>query len=126
MSRTNICPYPLTNTHGNMEKIEASKLIYPDDDFVMELHVKLKRFSEAERHKIIQEEIKKNAKNEFDTEQAATYCGVTPQTIREHIKNYIKCSNGKMLKAFKKEGRRRYTIYKEDLDQYKNNPNKIL
>ena len=97
-----------------MEKIPASKLVDADPDFVDDLWEKLKAKKEQEDE----------GGKEFDSEQAALYLNVTTQTVRNHIKNYVRKKDGKKIKATKK--RNRYIMQKKDLDHYKTSPKTTL
>lgn len=97
-----------------MEKLAASKIIHADDDFVKEIHEKLKVLKDQEDDGL----------KEYDSYQASFYCNVTAQTIRNHIKNYVRGNEGRKLKAVKRG--LGYVILKKDLDQYKLNPKQIL
>lgn len=97
-----------------MEKIPASKLVEADPDFVKDMYEKLNKLKEQEDDGL----------EEFDSDQAAFYLNVTAQTIRNHIKNYVRDREGKRIKAVKKGNR--YIMLKKDLDHYKNNPKTIL
>lgn len=100
-----------------MQKIPASQIIEADDDFVNDLYNKLKAKQASENSELI----------EFNTKQAAKYCNKSTQTIRNHIKNYIRGITGAMvLKAKTSEKNSNYIILMKDLEQYKKNPHKTL
>ena len=75
-----------------MEKIPASQLIEADDDFVRSLHKKLKVINDEEQR----------GYEKLNTNEVAELANKSVQTIRSHIKNYIrKNKDTKQLIGFK-------------------------
>ena len=100
-----------------MEKIPASQLIEADDDFVRSLHKKLKVINDEEQR----------GYEKLNTNEVAELANKSVQTIRSHIKNYIrKNKDTKQLKVQNPDSNRNYIILRMDLEQYIKNPKQTL
>lgn len=90
-----------------MEKIQASKLIEADPDFIEDIARKL---DEREKNNPLKQEV--------NVYQASVIANKDPRTIHRYIHNYLKDVEGKtQLRASKPEGSRDWIIKRSDLEE---------